>query len=192
MMTSIRLITLYTILAMAFNGISAFTTPRTFMSTTTTAPPREKTDRQIESPNKDLVYPDNDEALGIRGGPLEYLQDDMTALRGDDDPFHILLLSATFDKPRITISYVSGSISYVLDMPDEEAHDLSKFAAENGMSCLGTWSREECQTLGRQLQVRDIVCRIVPYCEGGQRGWQAKDASAGESSSSSGGSFGFD
>eukprot|EP00957_Ditylum_brightwellii_P154816 11782759-Ditylum_brightwellii.AAC.1 len=74
------------------------------------------------------------------------------ALRGDDDPHHILLLSATFEKPRVTVSYVTGSISYVLDMPDEEARDLTKFAAENGMSCLGTWSHEECLTLGRQLQ----------------------------------------
>eukprot|EP00980_Cylindrotheca_fusiformis_P016240 scaffold4828_cov65-Cylindrotheca_fusiformis.AAC.1 len=68
-------------------------------------------------------------------------------------------------------------------MPADEADELSKFSFENGMSCLGTWPREECLTLGRQLQVRDIVCRIVPYCEGGQRGWQAKDAgSAGFSS----------
>jgi hypothetical protein len=44
------------------------------------------------------------------------------------------------------------------------------------MSCLGTWSREECLSLGKQLQIRDIVCRVVPFCPGGQRGWQANDA----------------
>jgi len=88
-----------------------------------------------------------------------------------------LLMGSTFEKPKITVSYVSGSLEYVLGMPYGEAKELSQFAQDEGMSCLGTWTREECLTLGKQLQVRDIVCRVVPFAEGGQRGWQAKDAS---------------
>jgi hypothetical protein len=49
-------------------------------------------------------------------------------------------------------------------------------AQTNGMSCLGTWTHEESLALGKQLQVRDLAIRVVPFCEGGQRGWQAKDA----------------
>ena len=117
-------------------------------------------------------------------GPLEYLED-MNESREMDDPFHILLLSSTFEKPKITVPYVAGSLQYVLDMPSDEATELSKFSYEHGMSCLGTWSREECLSLGRQLQVRDIVCRVVPFCEGGQRGWQARDANNQFSNTSS-------
>ncbi len=73
-------------------------------------------------------------------------------------------------------------------MPEDEARDLTFMAKENGFSCLGTWEREECLRLGRQLQIRDCVVRVVPFCQGGSRGWQAKDASAGGSSGSSGSS----
>jgi len=110
-------------------------------------------------------------------GPLEWLEDAFES-REMDDPYHILLLGQTFEKPKITVPYVAGSLHYVLEMPLDEAKELSQFSYEHGMSCLGTWSREECLSLGRQLQVRDIVCRVVPFCEGGQRGWQAKDASS--------------
>lgn len=72
----------------------------------------------------------------------------------------------------------------VLDMPVDEALELSQFSHDHGMSCLGVWPREECLRLGKQLQVRDIVCRVVPYVEGGQRAWQAKDVSSGVSNSS--------
>lgn len=118
-------------------------------------------------------------------GPLEWLIDDMDAARDMDDPFHILLLSETFEKPKITVPYVAGSLEYVLDMPLDEALELSQFSYDHGMSCLGVWPREECLKLGRQLQVRDIVCRVVPYVEGGQRAWQAKDATSSSSTFSS-------
>ena len=108
---------------------------------------------------------------------LEYLIDSETS-REMEDPFHILLLGSTFEKPKVTVSYVTGSLEYVLNMPSLEARELSQFARDEGMACLGTWTREECLTLGRQLQVRDLVCRVVPYTEGGQRGWQAKDAAS--------------
>jgi len=148
----------------------------------------------MDPPTKERVFEETEEAIewtedDIRKqGPLEYLED-MEESREMDDPFHILLLGSTFDKPKITVTYVSGSLEYVLDMPILEATELSKFAREQGMSCLGTWTREECLSLGKQLQVRDIVCRVVPYCEGGQRGWQAKDANDGFISNSGGASM---
>ena len=128
---------------------------------------------------KDVDYPD-----------LEYLIDSAES-REIEDPFHILLMQSTFEKPKITISYVAGSLEYVLTMPYNEAVEQSRFAKQEGFSCLGTWPREKCLKLGRQLQMRDIVCRVVPFAEGGQRGWQAKDASASSSSSSSSNSGGF-
>lgn len=94
------------------------------------------------------------------------------------DPFHILLMGSTFEKPKITVPYVAGSLEYVLQMPPPEAETQSKFARDEGMACLGTWTREECLSLGRQLQRRDLECRVVPFCQGGQRSWQARDAKA--------------
>ena len=61
-----------------------------------------------------------------------------------------------------------------------DAEELAGSAKLIGMSCLGTWSHKECMTLGRQLQQRDLVVRVVPYCEGGERFWQSmnmRDAS---------------
>eukprot|EP00339_Tiarina_fusa_P024330 CAMPEP_0117023994 /NCGR_PEP_ID=MMETSP0472-20121206/17864_1 /TAXON_ID=693140 ORGANISM="Tiarina fusus, Strain LIS" /NCGR_SAMPLE_ID=MMETSP0472 /ASSEMBLY_ACC=CAM_ASM_000603 /LENGTH=157 /DNA_ID=CAMNT_0004730299 /DNA_START=233 /DNA_END=706 /DNA_ORIENTATION=+ len=149
------------------------------MSTVET-PTREDVDRRTRR--------ENDDPLGDKGenfeealrsqGPLEWLEDE-TASREMEDPFHILLLGQTFEKPKITVPYVSSSLTYVLGMPMDEATELAQFSHDHGISCLGTWPREECLSLGRELQVRDIVCRIVPYCEGGQRGWQAKDAESG-------------
>ncbi|GAX24067.1 hypothetical protein FisN_9Hh317 [Fistulifera solaris] len=137
---------------------------------TTMEPPTETKSKQGEMMGFDDTNDDGDY------GDLEYLID-ANESREMEDPFHILLMGSTFEKPKITVSYVSGSLTYVLDMPGEEANELSKFAREQGMSCLGTWPREECLTLGRQLQRRDLVCRVVPFVEGGQRGWQAKDTS---------------
>ena len=103
----------------------------------------------------------------------------MNELRGPDDPHHILLLGTTFDKPRTTIPYVAGSLSYVLGMPGSEAEEHAAFAKEEGVSCLGTWARKECLDLGVKLQLRDLVCRVVPGTAAGSQGWQAKDAGMG-------------
>lgn len=107
--------------------------------------------------------------------PLEYLQDDPSEWRGPDDPHHILLLGVTFDRPRITVPYVAGSLSYVLGMPSGEAEEHAAFAKEEGMSILGTWPRKECLELGGKLQLRDLVCRVVPGTPAGAQGWQAKN-----------------
>lgn len=144
---------------------------------TTLEPPTERRtgdDDLMDGNDEDQTeYPD-----------MEYLIDS-EAFRDFDDPFHILLMGSTFEKPKITVSYVAGSLEYVLNMPTDEGMELSKFAKEEGMACLGCWSRKECLTLGRQLQMRDIVCRVVPYADGGQRGWQAKDASGSSRSTPS-------
>lgn len=142
---------------------------------------RERTDRRTRSGSysaseeEDYDDYDEDDYDAADTPPLEYLQDSATS-REPDDPFHILLLGTTFDQPKVTVPYVSNSLEYVLSMPQGEAKELSQFAHDEGLSCLGTWTRNECLTLGRQLQVRDIVCRVVPYAPGGQRGWQAKDS----------------
>jgi len=108
-----------------------------------------------------------------RGGPLEYLIDD-SASRSPEDPCHILLLDKTFDGDRITVDYVSSSLTYVIGIPGEESLELTEACVATGFSCLGTWSREECLFLGEKLRIRDVVCRIVPFVEGGSRSWQAK------------------
>lgn len=150
-------------------------------------PTREKTDRKTDW---DEGYADDQEDK-VDYPDLEYLIDSAES-REMEDPFHILLMQSTFEKPKITISYVAGSLEYVLAMPYDEAVEQSRFAKQEGFSCLGTWPREECLALGRKLQMRDIVCRVVPYVEGGQRGWQAKDASdsAASYNSNSGDFFG--
>jgi len=136
-------------------------------------PTREKTDRKTGQEEDDGFvdddYPD-----------LEYLIDSAES-REMKDPFHILLLGSTFEKPKVTVSYCAGSLEYVLAMPRAEAMEQSKFAQQEGLSCLGTWPRVDALTLGRQLQIRDLECRVVPFAEGGHRGWQAKDASTSNS-----------
>lgn len=153
---------------------------------TTTAPPREKEKTKTnKKTNKDNRSEDPDDIIRYNDAPLEYLEDEFST-REPDDPFHILLLDTTFTKSnRITIQYIAGCVTYVLDMPNDEAVELTSMAKENGFSCLGTWEREECLNLGKQLQMRDCIVRVVPYCAGGNRGWQMKDASAGGEYSSS-------
>ena len=109
-------------------------------------------------------------------GPIEWLIDDPQVSREDNDPFHILLLDETYiNNPKITIEYVASTCTYVLGMPYDEAAELAAHAEKEGFSCLGTWTHEECQRLGKQLQKRDLVVRVVPFCEGGDRAWQARN-----------------
>jgi len=171
---------------MAMNAINAFTisSPQSpakiFSMSTVEAPPRESTDTRSPTDGSSFDEEDvnSDEVVRYNDAPMEYLEDEF-ATRNPDDPFHILLLDSTFSQSgRVTQSYVSGCLTYVLGTPDEDALELTKMAAFNGMSCLGTWEREECLSLGRKLQVRDLVIRVVPFCEGGGRSWQAKDAAS--------------
>jgi len=162
----------------AFSISQPSTTPRTSMSAVA-SPSREatETDRDVFLPEETDEDIDDAEVVRYNDDPLEYYQDEM-ASREPDDPFHILLLDSTFvNSESVTRSYVSGCLTYVLGVPEGDAMELTNMAAVNGLSCLGTWEREECLVLGRKLQVRDLVVRVVPFCEGGGRSWQAKDAS---------------
>mmetsp|Transcript_23769 Transcript_23769/g.34670 ORF Transcript_23769/g.34670 Transcript_23769/m.34670 type:complete len:200 (-) Transcript_23769:360-959(-) len=177
---TVMLVALVIILVSSLNGANAFTVtarhPSKYMSTTT-APPREKTGTETQKTTKPgWKNPEAPLAPAARG-PLEYLIDDTSISRKVDDPFHILMLGKTFDQPRVTLPYVTGTLSYVLNMPEDDAKEHAFFAKDEGISCLGTWTHEECLTLGAKLQVRDVICRVVPAVEGGGQGWQAKDAS---------------
>ena len=130
-------------------------------------------EKQKQDEDKSIIPPNEGETRG----PIEWLIDDKMVSREFDDPFHILLLDDTFaQNDRITIEYVASSCAYVLSMPYDEAAELASHAEQEGFSCLGTWGHEECLRLGKQLQQRDIVCRVVPFCEGGDRAWQARNA----------------
>lgn len=119
---------------------------------------------------------ENKEEALRKQGPLEWLEDNILEERNMKDPFHILLLDLTFEKPKITVPYVASNLEYVLAMPPDDAKEHSQLCYDNGMTCVGVWPREECLRLGRELQLRDIVCRIVPYAKGGDRAWQANTA----------------
>jgi hypothetical protein len=161
-------------------------------SSTVEAPTRPDTDRKTrrnrnndergnEERRSGSNWNDDDDDVT---NDLEYYQDS-SASREMNEPFHILLMgSATFVKPKVTVPYVSQTLEYVLGMPYDDAYELSQFAHDHEMSCLGTWTREQCLSYGKQLQNRDVMCRVVPYCLGGQRGWQAKDASSSSYSNS--------
>lgn len=171
---------------------STFSTPSTIRdvssrlsATVIDAPTKEDLDRKVgrrkgngNSDDGDLLG-DAEENIGqaIRSqGPLEWLEDNPDQSRDMEEPFHILILDTTYEKPKITVPYVASNLEYVLQMPIDDATEHSQFCFDHGMSCVGVWPREECLTLGRQLQLRDIVCRIVPFAEGGHRAWQAGEA----------------
>lgn len=148
-------------------------------STVIDAPTKEDLDRKVgrrKGGNNDDLLGDAEENIedAIRQqGPLEWLEDNPDESRDMEDPFHILILDKTYEKPKITVPYVASNLEYVLAMPLDDATEHSQFCYDHGMSCVGVWPREECLALGRQLQLRDIVCRVVPFAQGGQRGWQA-------------------
>lgn len=151
---------------------------------TVEAPTKERTQTEKRTRRQnDQSDKSNSKPSRYNDVPLEYLEDEWST-RNPEDPFHILLLDTTFVNERISVSYVTGCLNYVLGMPEDEAQELTKMCAHNGMSCLGVWQREEALVLGRKLQVRDLAVRVVPFAEGGNRGWQAKDARDASYSSS--------
>lgn len=161
---------------------------RRFGASTVEAPTKQdrKTGRRSDNNDKENRRSnDNDDDIDYYKD-LEYYIDPSVS-REMNEPFHILLLgSVTFARPKITVEYVSRTLEYVLGLPYGDAIELSAFARDHGApACLGTWTREQCLLYGTQLQQRDVACRVVPYCPGGQRGWQAKDASSSYSNSES-------
>jgi hypothetical protein len=140
---------------------------------------RQDTDRRSKEGKGDKGF--TPPGRGDVDDPLEWFIDDDEISRDDDEPFHILLLGETFLKSdRVTVEYVASCCVYVLGMPLSDAEEQARHAKSQGFSCLGTWSHEECLKLGGQLRQRDIVCRVVPFCEGGDRSWQARDANSGD------------
>ena len=72
-------------------------------------------------------------------------------------------------------TYAAGALTLVLAMPDQAAIEHAEFAEDHGMSCLGTWLRDECIKFGEQLNARDVVVRVVPGVRGKQD-WQGDKA----------------
>ncbi len=154
---------------------STTTTSQLFMSTTVIPGTETETEKELRPGEEKIPSPETDSSGAGNKGPIEWLIDDAQISRDDNDPFHILLLDETFNKDKITIEYVASTCTYVLSMPYDEAAELAAHAEKEGFSCLGTWGYQECIRLGKQLQNRDLVCRVVPYCEGGDRAWQARN-----------------
>jgi hypothetical protein len=67
--------------------------------------------------NGDLLgeQEENFEDAVRKQGPLEWLED-MEVSRDMEDPFHILLLGQTFEKPKITVPYVASSLECEFDV----------------------------------------------------------------------------
>eukprot|EP00579_Thalassiosira_antarctica_P015130 CAMPEP_0201944746 /NCGR_PEP_ID=MMETSP0903-20130614/53550_1 /ASSEMBLY_ACC=CAM_ASM_000552 /TAXON_ID=420261 /ORGANISM="Thalassiosira antarctica, Strain CCMP982" /LENGTH=260 /DNA_ID=CAMNT_0048487801 /DNA_START=528 /DNA_END=1311 /DNA_ORIENTATION=+ len=87
--------------------------------------------------------------------------------RHSDDLFHIILMPSTFHKDHMSIENTAQSCTEILGIPSDKAQDLSLFAKHQGFSCLGTWTREECLSIGEELLSRDLDCRIIPFNGGG-------------------------
>mmetsp|Transcript_35791 Transcript_35791/g.46333 ORF Transcript_35791/g.46333 Transcript_35791/m.46333 type:complete len:248 (-) Transcript_35791:147-890(-) len=97
---------------------------------------------------------------------LEYLYE-AGEERYADDLFHIILMPSTFKKHHMSIENTAESCTEVLGIPSTKAHELSLFAKYQGFSCLGTWTREECLDIGKQLVLHDLDCRVIPFTGAG-------------------------
>jgi len=83
-------------------------------------PTREKTGTDKDTRRRSYDNDDFSEMKDDKEYPdLEYLIDSQES-REMDDPYHILLLGSTFEKAKITVPYVAGSLEYVLNMPMDE------------------------------------------------------------------------
>mmetsp|Transcript_20942 Transcript_20942/g.45414 ORF Transcript_20942/g.45414 Transcript_20942/m.45414 type:complete len:136 (+) Transcript_20942:597-1004(+) len=71
----------------------------------------------------------------------------------------------TFHDDRISIEHAAESCIEILGIPSDKAQDLSLFAKHQGFSCLGTWPRDECLSMGEELSSRDLDCRVIPFNE---------------------------
>ena len=69
---------------------------------------------------------------------------------------------------------MASSCADVLDIPYDKAYELSMFAKYESFSVLGTWTRDECITIGEQLKELNVECRLVPR-EDMLDGWKCPD-----------------
>jgi hypothetical protein len=96
--------------------------------------------------------------------PLEYLYEEIEG-REDDAPFHILLLPSTFKDSRTSVDEVAFNCAHVLNIPYDQAYEMSMFAKYEAFSVLGAWSRKECIEMGELLKELNVECRLVPHEE---------------------------
>lgn len=96
---------------------------------------------------------------------LEYLYDEAEEERHSDDLYHILLMPSTFHKT--SIEHATEACTDILGIDHEKAYDMSIFAKHQGFSTLGTWTHDECLSMGKELSSRDLDCRIIPFNRGG-------------------------
>lgn len=93
---------------------------------------------------------------------LEYLYD-ANEERHADDLFHIILLPSTFNDMSVSVEDAALSTSEILGINYDQAHDMSLFARHQGFSTLGSWTREECLSLGEELLSNGLDCRVIPF-----------------------------
>jgi hypothetical protein len=67
----------------------------------------------------------------------------------------------------MSIEFAAQSCSEILGIRSDKAWDISLFAKHQGFSCLGTWTREECLSMGDELLSRNLDCRVIPFNGGG-------------------------
>ena len=98
---------------------------------------------------------------------LEYLYDTAEE-RHSDDLFHIILLPSTFKSDMsVSVEDAALSTSEILGINYDHAYDMSVFARHQGFSTLGSWTREECLSLGEELLSNGLDCRVIPFNAGG-------------------------
>lgn len=95
---------------------------------------------------------------------LEYLYETQEE-RHSDDLYHILLMPSTFHKT--SIEHATEACTDILGIESEKAYSMSIFAKHQGFSTLGTWTHDECLSMGKELSSRDLDCRIIPFNRGG-------------------------
>jgi len=97
---------------------------------------------------------------------LEYLYDTAEE-RHSDDLFHIILLPSTFKSDMsVSVEDAALSTSEILGINYDQAYDMSLFARHQGFSTLGSWTREECLSLGEELLSNGLDCRVIPFNAG--------------------------
>jgi hypothetical protein len=123
--------------------------------------------RKLPEPEVDVPAAEDHDALDAAAVPagLEYLYE-AGEERHSDDFFHLILMPSTFGKDHMSIEHAAESCVDVLGIPSDKAHDMSLFAKHQGFSCLGTWTRDECLSMGEELVSRDLDCRVIPFHKG--------------------------
>jgi hypothetical protein len=73
-------------------------------------------------------------------------------------------MPSTFHKT--SIEHATEACSEILGIESEKAYSMSIFAKHQGFSTLGTWTHDECLSMGKELSSRELDCRIIPFNSG--------------------------